>query len=110
MLRLLGGYSPGSQHATEQILQAVGLVDDDLGVLLEGIVDEFPFQELRGAAKPSQRIADLVGEATHQRAHRRIAGDALLVAGDPPVAVHSHELHQKRRRGSRRWASRCNPR
>ena len=93
----LVGYSPGSQHAIEQILQAIGLVDDDLGVLLEGIVGEFPLQELRGAAKAPQGIADLMGQAAHQRAHRGVAGDALLVPGDAPLAVHCHELHQEPR-------------
>ncbi len=84
-----------TKHAVEQILQPVCLVDDNLCVLLEGVVDELALEQLRGTAKPAEGIADLVGETAQQGAQRCVARHTLLLAAEMPVTIHLHELHQQ---------------
>ena len=54
------------QQAVHQRLQAIGLVDDDLGVFLQVARLDLHLQQLRRAADAAQRILDLVREVADQ--------------------------------------------
>ena len=54
------------QQAIDQILQAVSLGDDDLGVLNQLRRGEFTLKQLCGTAQTTQRIFDLVRKVANQ--------------------------------------------
>jgi hypothetical protein len=53
------------QQAVHQRLQAVGLVDDDLGVFVRSLLD-LHLQQLRRATDAAQRVLDLVRQVADQ--------------------------------------------
>ena len=48
----------GSEHAVDEVPQAVRLVDDDIGVIAEIGIFEFSGQQLRRTADAAQRVLD----------------------------------------------------
>ena len=54
------------EQAVDQALQAVGFVDDDLGVLGQFAGFDFHLQQLRCAADTAQRVFDFVRQISHQ--------------------------------------------
>ena len=62
------------EQPVDQRLQAIGLVDDDPGVLALVRGSEFRFQQLGRAANAAQGILDLVREVAQQLAIRFRAG------------------------------------
>jgi hypothetical protein len=54
-----------TEQAVHQAAQAIGLLDDDAGVLLQRPVGELPLQELRRTAYPAEGILDLVGHPAY---------------------------------------------
>ncbi|MNV24276.1 hypothetical protein D3C71_1153340 [compost metagenome] len=60
------GMAMGCQQPIYQALQAVGLVDDDLGVLGQFAAFKLHLQQLRSTANPAQRVLDLVGQVADQ--------------------------------------------
>ncbi|MCY1166869.1 hypothetical protein D9M73_68200 [compost metagenome] len=53
------------EQAVHQRLQAIGLMDDDLGVFGQLLAD-IHLQQLRRAANAAQRILDFVGQVADQ--------------------------------------------
>src|SRR3989344_5660762 len=80
-----------SHHAVHEITQAVGLVDDDAGVLLEGFVRQFAFQQLRRAAQTPERVLDFVRQTAHHRAVSRLALQHAFIARQTQQPVHLRE-------------------
>ncbi|MCY1433922.1 hypothetical protein D9M71_499640 [compost metagenome] len=77
-----------AEHAVHQVPQAVGLFDDDVGVVLQRLVRQLAGEQLRRAADAAERVLDLVGEAAHQQLGGFLLGQLRLFLGDPhqPVA------------------------
>ena len=82
------------QHTVDQIAQAVGLGNDDGGVLPLGF-RQLARQQLRGAAYAAQGVSDLVREAAPELAHGVLHRRLPLVAVDADEAVQALELDQQ---------------
>ena len=63
-----------AKQAIDQITQAVGLFNDDVGIFDERGVGQRFAQQLCCAAQATQRVFDLVGKATHQIARGNLLG------------------------------------
>jgi hypothetical protein len=83
------------KHAVHQALEAVGLVDDDPGVLPQGLVRELLLEELGGPPQPPQGVLDLVGQTADEGLGRLVLGDQLLLPGDAQLAVDLMELNEQ---------------
>jgi hypothetical protein len=56
------------KQALHQVLQAVGFLDDDLGVFAQAGIVEFVLEQLRRTANAAQRILDFVRQVADQLA------------------------------------------
>ena len=54
------------KQTVHQGAQAVGFLDDDLGVFLELRLGKLQFQQLRGSTQPSQGVFDFVRKIAYQ--------------------------------------------
>ncbi|MNH27097.1 hypothetical protein D3C81_1108610 [compost metagenome] len=76
-----------TQHAIDQVAQAVSLFNDHIGVILEAFLGQFPGQQLGRAANTAQWVLDFVGQATHQQLGGFLFGQLGLFLGDAQQAV-----------------------
>src|SRR5574343_184094 len=83
------------QQPLHQILQAVGLLDDDLGVFLERRVGQFVLQQLRCAADAAQRILDLVRQVADQFAAGLLLFDQPFLAGRRQMVLDGLQFEQQ---------------
>ena len=67
------------EQALHQVLQAVGFLDDDLGVLFQGGIGQFVFQQLRRTTDAAKRILDLMGQIADQFAACLLLLDQALL-------------------------------
>ncbi|MNF64298.1 hypothetical protein D3C84_460240 [compost metagenome] len=84
-----------AEHAVDQIAQAVGLLDDDVGVVLEILVRQLAGEQLGGAANAAERVLDLVGQAAHQQLGGFLLGQLRLFLGDAQQPVARMHLQQQ---------------
>ena len=84
----------GTEEPVHQVLEAVGLLDDDPGVLLL-ILIELPLEELRRAAEPGERVLDLVGELPDEEPRGLLLGVLVDLVRDAPPAVDLVHLHKR---------------
>ncbi len=73
----------GPQQPIDQVPQAVGLADDDAGVLAQLVVLQLLGQQLGCAAHSPERVLDLVGEAPDHLASGFLSVQQTLLATDP---------------------------
>ncbi len=84
-----------AEHAVDQITQAVGLLDDDFGVVLQVFFGQLAGQQLCRTANAAQRILDLVGQAAHQHLGGFLLGQLGLFLGDAQQAVARQHFQQQ---------------
>ena len=84
-----------AKHAVDQVTQAVGLFDDDVGVVLELFVGQFARQQLCCAANAAEWILDFVGQAAHQQFGGFLLGQLRLFLGDAQQAITRVHLQQQ---------------
>jgi inorganic triphosphatase YgiF len=84
-----------TEQAVHQFLQAVGLLDDDLGVFVQLRVGEFALEQLRRAADAAERVLDLVGEVADQLAVGLLLLGQTLLARRFQLLVDVAELEQQ---------------
>ncbi|MNN15572.1 hypothetical protein D3C81_1286800 [compost metagenome] len=85
----------GAEHAVHQVTQAVGLLDDHVGVVLEARLRQLAGQQLGGTADAAQRVLDLVGQAAHQQAGGLLLGQLRFLLADAQQAVARVQLEQQ---------------
>ena len=95
----------GPQQPVHQILQAIGLANDDLRVLAVIGRRQLHLQQLRRTADAAQRVLDFVGQAADQLAAGLLMGDLPLLAGDAQMPV--QRLHFDQQAGLPCQAERC---
>ncbi|MCY1354061.1 hypothetical protein D9M69_404200 [compost metagenome] len=91
------GQLVGAEHAVDQIAQAVGLLDDHVGVVAQVVFRQLAGQQLRGAADAAERVLDLVGQAAHQQLGGFLLGQLRFFLGDAQQAV--ARLHFQQQQG-----------
>jgi hypothetical protein len=89
-----------AQQPVHQVLQAVGLGDDDVGELAQLRVVEFVLQQLCRAADAAEGVLDLVGEVADQLAVGLLLVQQLLLARDAQLGVDRAELEQQAHAGA----------
>src|SRR6188474_11588 len=99
--RLLAGLLSRTEQRIDETREAIGLGDDDRCVLMQRAVLELAFEQLRGAAEPAQRIADLVRELTHHRPAAAELSQECILAHDALVLSHVRDLDQYASRPTR---------
>src|SRR6188474_1814101 len=99
--RLLAGLLSRTEQRIDETREAIGLGDDDRCVLMQRAVLELAFEQLRGAAEPAQRIADLVRELTHHRPAAAELSQECILAHDALVLGHVRDLDQYASRPTR---------
>ncbi|MNN65109.1 hypothetical protein D3C81_1805890 [compost metagenome] len=72
----------GAEHAVDQVTQAVGFFDDDVGVILQAFFRQFTGQQLRCATNSAQWVLDFVSEAAHQHLAGFLFGELCFFLGD----------------------------
>ena len=85
------------EQAIEQHLQAVGFLDDDLGVFAQLGAFELALQQLRRPAQTPQRISDLVREIADELAVCLLLIHLPLLARELELLIHRAKLDQKAR-------------
>ena len=85
------------QQAVDQILQAISLGDDDLGVLHQLRFIQLAFEQLRSATNAAERVLDFVGQIAHQLAVGLILLGDLGLARDFQLLVDVAELDDQLR-------------
>ena len=76
----------GAEHPIDQVTQAIGLLDDHVGVVLQAFVRQLaPAAGRRRGYR--QRVLDLVGQAAHQQFGGFLLGQLRLFLGDAQQAV-----------------------
>src|ERR1700723_1526497 len=82
--QLLRWRAPGPEHGIEKIGQTVRFADDDARVFAQRRIQEFPFEQLRGAAQAAERVFDFVRElADHQAASSQLRQQRVLASQAP---------------------------
>ncbi len=84
-----------TEHAIDQITQAVGLFNDDFGVVLQMLLGKLAGQQLRGATDATQRILDFMGQAAHQHLGGFLLGQLRLFLGNTQQPVARQHLQQQ---------------
>jgi hypothetical protein len=85
------------EQALHQVLQAVGFLDDHLGVLFQRLAGEFALQQLRRTADAAQRVLDLVRQVAHQFAVGLLLLGQLFLARGLQLLVDGAHLEQQAR-------------
>jgi hypothetical protein len=85
----------GCQHSIDEIAQPVRLADDDLRIFPEGAAVQFPFQQLRRAAKSAQRVLDFVGHPVQRFLRRFMKHGEIFFAPYPDVGIHVDQLQDQ---------------
>ena len=83
-----GGLFIRAEQAVDQAAQAIGLLDNDAGVLAQRPLGQFPLQQLRRAADTAKGIFDFVGQAAHDRARGLLGIEQVFFATDAQQAIH----------------------
>ena len=96
------GLAVRREQAVDQRLQAVGLVDDDLGVLGQRARLDLHLQQLRRAADAAERVLDLVREVADQLLVGLGLVERALLAVLPRLLLDLDHLDQHDVRASRR--------
>src|ERR1700733_11855755 len=79
--QLLRRRTPGPEHGIEKIGQTVRFADDDARVFSQRRIEEFPLEQLRGAAQAAERVFDFVRElADHQSAPAQLSEQRVLAS------------------------------
>ena len=99
--RLLAGLLSRTEQRIDETREAIGLGDDDRCVLVQRAVLELAFEQLRRAAEPAQRIADLVRELAHHRPAATELSQQCILAQDALVLGHVRDLDQHASRPAR---------
>src|ERR1700723_2621183 len=82
--QLLRWRAPGPEHGIEKIGQTVRFADDDARVFAQRRIQEFPFEQLCGAAQAAERVFDFVRElADHQTASSQLRQQSVLASQAP---------------------------
>ena len=89
------GAAVGRQQTVHQVLQAVGLADDDLGVLRQRLGLPLHLQQLRGPADAAQRVLDFVRQAANQLSAGLVLGQQQFITRDAQVPVQRQDFHQQ---------------
>ncbi|OPZ04581.1 MAG: hypothetical protein BWZ09_01707 [Alphaproteobacteria bacterium ADurb.BinA305] len=84
-----------TQQAVHQVLQAVGLGDDDVGEFAQLRVVELVLQQLGRAADAAERVLDLVREVADELAVGLLLVQQLLLARDAQLRVDRAEFEQQ---------------
>ena len=79
---LFVGRSSGSQQGVNERRQAIRFADDDVGVFVQLLVVQLPFQELRRAAYAAQRVLDLMGKLPNHLAAGAMLNQQSVLAAD----------------------------
>ncbi|MNM64417.1 hypothetical protein D3C81_758150 [compost metagenome] len=87
----------GAEHAVDQIAQAVGLLNDHIGVIAQAFFRQLTGQQLRRAANAAQRILDFVSETAHQHLAGFLFRDLCFFLGDPQQAIPWMDFEQQQR-------------
>ena len=93
--RAQGWRAVGAEHAVDQITQAVGFFDDDVGVVFQRLIRQLAGQQLGRTANPAQRVFDLMGQAAHQYLGDFLLGQLGFFLGDAQQAITRVKLNQQ---------------
>lgn len=93
--QLFCGRRVGAQQPVDQVLQPVGLANDDLRVLAVFGRRQFDFEQLRSPANATQGILDFVRHAANQLAAGLLVRHLPFLARDAQVTVQRLQLNQQ---------------
>ncbi|MCY1249553.1 hypothetical protein D9M72_630970 [compost metagenome] len=84
-----------AEHAIDQVAQAIGLFNDDIGVVAQAFFRQLAGQQLRRAADAAQRILDFMGQAADQHLAGFLLRQLGLFLGDAQQAVAGMDFEQE---------------
>jgi hypothetical protein len=95
----LGGlhHAVGGEQPAHQLLQAIRLGDDHLGVFAQLRVVQLPLEQLGRAADAAEGVLDLVGQVAHELPVGLLLMGQLLLPRHLQLGVHRAKLEQQAR-------------
>ncbi len=93
--QLLRRRTSGTQHRVQQICEAIRLADDHARVFAQRRIQEFPLEQLRGAAQAAERIFDLMRELAHHQAASAQLRQQRVLASQAPMLRDVFDLQQE---------------
>ncbi|MNS65943.1 hypothetical protein D3C72_991350 [compost metagenome] len=84
-----------AEHAVDQVTQAVGFLDDHVGIVAQAFFRQLAGQQLGCAADAAKGVLDFVGQATHQHLGGFLLAQLGLFLGNAQQSVARVHLQQQ---------------